>query len=581
MKNDGIQIRISDFLYAFFKNRFLIAALTAAGLLIGIILSGVSYLRGEISREYVITESFAINTRVDNGRYSSGSATPMKDDMYLAEDLVDSVMYVMQSEKVLNSAINTLRLTDVTPGDISSNLTMTQYENTQIVEVVFYWRDANEGTELLNAINSASGSILGETLNMGGVNVINAPSARYLVGGSLNAALCGALAILGLAAGLGIAVLELIMHPTLLNPRDLENNFGLEILGEVPNNNAYFNQNNSLLVRNNSYLDITESFSSMAHIIHNRAGSKEKHQRIYITSASRNEGKTMAVANLAIQLSDNEKKVLIIDFDLRNPQLGSFFLEKVEYDHSLNALYRGDINEVEAITPLTGYLDILPAVLERNTISLDSNISNLVKKLSENYDYVLMDTAPVGLSANILSLNEIATSALLVVRHDTASMQEIRDTLDRLDKSGVRLMGCIVNDVKLTESNNKRLKNANSHKKVSSDKVIANIQGSEDKYAASTIIGSDLADEAANQDAPKQNTVSSADDFANMLFQMYGGKEEEAEKTAEPTESQAPAAPEVSAAPEVPAAPVTEEAPAAPAHKSEKKSGFFGRNAKH
>lgn len=569
MRNDGIQIRISDFLYAFFKNRFLIAALTAAGLLIGIVLSGVSYLRGEISREYVVTESFAINTRVDTGRYSSGSSTPMKDDMYLAEDLVDSVMYVMQSDKILESAINALRLTDVTAKDISSNLTMTQFENTQIVEVILYWRDAKEGTELLNAMNNASTAVLSETLNMGGVSVINAPNARYLVGGSLNAALCGALAILGLVSGLGIAILELIMHPTLLNPRDLESTFGLEVLGEVPTNNAYFNQGTSLLIRNNAFLDITESFASMAHIIHNRSGSKEKHQRIYITSASRNEGKTMAVANLAIQLSDNEKKVLIIDFDLRNPQLGNFFLDKVEYDHSLNALYRGDINEVEAITPLTGYLDILPAVLERNTISLDSNISALVKKLSENYDYVLMDTAPVGLSANILSLNEIATSALLVVRHDTSSMQEIRDTLDRLDKSGVRLMGCIVNDVKLNENNNKRLKNARTHKKVATDKVISTIQGSEDKYATNTMIGTDLAEETSK---PKQNTVSSPDDFANMLFQMYGGKE------GEENQADAPLVPQPI---EEPAAPAEEPKPAAPAPKAEKKSGLFGRNAKH
>ena len=71
------------------------------------------------------------------------------------------------------------------------------------------------------------------------------------------------------------------------------------------------------------------------------------------------------IANLAIQLSDLEKHVLLIDFDMKNPTLGSLFLNKVEYEHSLNALYAGNITEKEAITSLTGYLDILPTVLEK------------------------------------------------------------------------------------------------------------------------------------------------------------------------------------------------------------------------
>jgi Mrp family chromosome partitioning ATPase len=134
------------------------------------------------------------------------------------------------------------------------------------------------------------------------------------------------------------------------------------------------------------------------------------------------------------------------------------FLGKVDYSHSLNALYRGEITMEEAITSLTGYLDLLPAVLERNTIPLDSTIFDLVKKLSENYDYVLMDTAPVGLAANTMSLNQVATNALFVVRFDTSSMQEIRDALDRLDKSGIRLLGSIFNGVKVSDSGKRKYK---------------------------------------------------------------------------------------------------------------------------
>ena len=67
MRNNGINIRISDIIYGVIKRRLLIILLTVAGLLTGIVLSGISYLRGEMSREYMITTSFSVNMQTQNG----------------------------------------------------------------------------------------------------------------------------------------------------------------------------------------------------------------------------------------------------------------------------------------------------------------------------------------------------------------------------------------------------------------------------------------------------------------------------------------------------------------------------------
>ena len=111
------------------------------------------------------------------------------------------------------------------------------------------------------------------------------------------------------------------------------------------------------------------------------------------------------------------------------------FLKNVDYEHSLNALYEGEINEKEAVTSLSGYLDILPTILERSTMALDSNLFAVVRRLAARYDYVLIDTAPVGITADPMSLNQIASAALFVVRYDTATMQEIRDAVERIKRS--------------------------------------------------------------------------------------------------------------------------------------------------
>ncbi len=461
MRNNGINIRISDIIYGVIKRRLLIILLTVAGLLTGIVLSGIAYLRGEMSREYMITSSFSVNMQTQNGLYTSGYDFPDYDDIKMASDLVDSVSYALKSDRMLNEIIDSLGLLGITTADIGNNLELTQYNETQIIEMTLYWRSPQEGIEILREINNRAPQILSEMLNIGSVSVINEPNARYVIGGRVNMVLWGYMALIGLGLGFGITLLELIIRPTLINVQDIEELYGMDVMCEVAEDKAYFRKGKAMLVEEPGE-KTGENFASAAHIIQTQLRKKESPHIIYITSSIRGEGKTQMIANLAIRLSDLEKHVLLIDFDMKNPGLGGLFLKNVEYEHSLNALYAGEINEGEAITTLSGYLDILPTVLERSSIPLDSNLFAVIRKLAAGYDYVLIDTAPVGISADPMSLNQIASEALFVIRYDMASLQEIHDALERIKKSGVGILGCIVNGVKVSEReiNNPVMENA-------------------------------------------------------------------------------------------------------------------------
>jgi len=451
MESNGIRIRVGDVIYGIIKRRNLILALTAVGLVIGVLLSGVSYLRGEMSKEYMVTSSFSVNTRTVNGLFTSGYDFPNYNDINMAEDITDAVAYVMKSDKMLTQVIDSLGLLGVTTKDIEENLNLSPYNETQIIEMTLYWRSSQEGISILSELNRLAPQMLQETLSIGSVSVINEPSSKYLVGGSLNVVLWGYMAVLGFGLGIGITLLELIMHPTLLNVQDLGNVFGLEVLCEIADDKAFFERKGSLVLDDEEQSDVSESYASAAHIIQNRLRKQPAPHIIYITSALRGEGKTSTIANLAIQLSDLEKRVLLIDFDMKNPNLGSYFLNNVEYEHSLNALYAGDINEKEAITTLTGYLDLIPTLFERSSIPLDSNLFGAIEKLAANYDYVLIDTAPVGVTADPMSLSQLASGALFVARYDTASMQEIKEALERIEKSGISILGCVANGIQVSE----------------------------------------------------------------------------------------------------------------------------------
>lgn len=459
------QLRIFDVLHATRKHIFLIAICAVLGLILGIALSVVSYLRGEMSRQYAISTSIAVTAQTSSGLFATQGKEPGSGDVYLAQDLVDSVIYVLKSDRTISSAVERLQLMGVTNRDISSNLHLSQYKTTQIIEITLYWRSAEEGVEILQAINEVSPKILLETLRIGNVSVINAPTSRYLIGGSINASMWVYMSALGIMLGVGFSVLELLLRPTLLSTQDMEQTFGVEVLGEIPERRAYFRKKRNLLLTSEDdekNTEVVDNYIYLAHILKNRLRDWE-HPIVYVTSSAQNEGKTTVIAHVAVHLAELGLKTLIIDFDTRNPKLGGLFLQRVEYDNSINALYHGDAEKETCITSLTGQLDILPAVLERRPLPYDDALLDLVRDLKQDYDVVLMDTAPVGQVADTMSLNMLADVALLVVRFDSSSMESIRESLLRLDKSGMSVLGCVVNGVKELTTNNNNSKNYGAH----------------------------------------------------------------------------------------------------------------------
>lgn len=470
VQTNGIQLRIGDMLFAIQKRWKLIMTLTFVGMVMGLLLSAVSYVQSSM-QNHEITGSFAIITKPEAGTYLNGAASPGQLDFTLGEDMVDAVTYLMKSDRVLDQVINEQKLLGVGIKDLRENLSIRQFNATQILEMTLAWSDDTEGLGIWNAVVAATNKLLPEILQLGRLVMINTATSEVVGASTMGKMVWIVLAMLGFCTGVGFAVMEVLMHPTLTNAKDVESVLGLETMGLIPKDDAHFNRESSLLVEDDNSPEIIQGFSAAAYILRNRLGMKEQHHCFYVTSTTNREGRSAVAANLAIQLSDMEHRTLLIDFDTRNPSLGSLFLDHVDYSNSLNALYRGDANEVEAITTLTGYLDILPTVLEHNAISMDSTVISLINKLSEKYEYIILDAPPVGKESDTLSLNQVANTVLYVVGYDMATIPDIQASLEKLDKSGIRVLGCIVNGVQNNRGrkDETRKRIARSKKKNSAD----------------------------------------------------------------------------------------------------------------
>ena len=443
MNDEEKGFRISNIFYYILKGRKLIALCALLGLIIGIILSGVKYLRGQISKEYQITSSIAVIAQTSSGNFSSTHKNPDPEDVRIAQELTDTAIYVIKSQTTLEAAIEKANLTGITAVDIQNNLTLSQYNETQIIEVSLTWRSGAEGVRIVEAINDTAGEILLKTLKVGNVSVVTAPSSRYIFGGNISASTWIMWAFIGLAIGIVICILKLLIMPTFTNRKDIVRVLGLEVMGTVVQDK---NLDEDVPFAPND-TQIKKNIDSLVNILANRMERADRH-KLYLTSTGHQEGRTRLAVNIAGQLAASENKTLLIDCDLKNPQLSTLFKDKFSYENTLNALYKGESDKTDAITHITGCLDLLPYILEDEPLIMNGSLLNVINDACEGYDYVVIDAAPVGEDTEVIKLNKVADTAVFVLRFDQEEIKDIGDAVTRLRESGMLSIGCIVNGIK-------------------------------------------------------------------------------------------------------------------------------------
>lgn len=435
--------RVSDVFYYLLRGRRLIIIFAAIGLIVGIVLSGIGYLRGEMAKEYKITSSSAIIAQTRSGTYASDQSNPNQDDVRLAQEITDSAIYVLKSERTIKAAIEYADLKGVSVKDIQNNLSLNQYNETQIIEMTLDWRSSAEGVRILEAINAVSGEILLETLKIGNVSVVNSPSSKYIIGGKISASTWIICTILGAVFAALLCVLKLFVSPLITNVDDFEKGYSMKVLSAVAYDKHF--RESVPFAREGSKAQ--KDMVTLSHVLANRMDN-EGCRKVIITSTIRGEGKTALTANIAQQMAAVGKKTLMVDCDFRNPALSSLFDGHIPYEKTLNAVYDGKADDTDAITHITGCLDLLPVILSGEDIALNDAMLEIIGRISDRYDYVLFDCAPVGMDAEVISLKKLTQTALFVARFDYAELDSIEKAVIRLKGSGITIIGSAVTAVK-------------------------------------------------------------------------------------------------------------------------------------
>jgi capsular exopolysaccharide synthesis family protein len=183
-------------------------------------------------------------------------------------------------------------------------------------------------------------------------------------------------------------------------------------------------------------------------------------RKVLITSSVAAEGKSTTNVNLAITVAETGAKVVLVDCDLRRPNIARLMGEKG--NKGLSNVLINDCTLSSAIfkTPYPNLDAIYSGKVPPNPAELLSsdNMKSVVDKLSEDYDYIFFDTPPINLVTDAALISSLADGVIITSRQYVTEKKLLSQAVEKLKFVNAKIIGIVLNDVSMTKSSYKGYK---------------------------------------------------------------------------------------------------------------------------
>jgi capsular exopolysaccharide synthesis family protein len=227
-------------------------------------------------------------------------------------------------------------------------------------------------------------------------------------------------------------------------PEEVNEGLGIRVVGTLPSLTSRYALDPSHPI----VAQLTESIDGVRTILMHDSTSKRR-QVVLVTSAATMEGRTTVASQLAASLARAGRRTLLVDGDLRRPALHALF--DVPLEDGLCEVLRAEVDVDDVIRPThaeglwlltAGYCDI-DAIHALAT----EQMQPVFDKLRNEYDFVIIDGAPVVGMSDALIFGQYSDGAILSVRRDHSQMPKINHAAELLRDVGIRIIGAVVNGV--------------------------------------------------------------------------------------------------------------------------------------
>lgn len=399
---------------------------------------------------YEASASFTVKTMAGATNNETNTTYNFYYDKNTADQLGKTFPYI------LNSDILTEKLKEeLGTESINGSINASSVPDSNLFTLTVLSSDRREALKILNAVievyPEVSQYVIGETQfqmveepEMSKSPVNRPHYKKALVYGAGGGMMLGCLWIL----------LYALTRKTIRQPEDLKNILNTTCLATLPEQKKIQKKNQVeevvSILSENADPGFSESMWSLENRVENIM-KKHNHKVLMVTSTSPSEGKSTVSLNLALAMAQRGRKVLLIDGDLRKPDLK----ERLKINENLASIkdvLKGQASLEDALCYLEEekvmFLGSNQEITNPDKVIGSEAMSKLMRKLRGWAEIIILDAPPCGMMADASMYWKHVDSVLYVVRQDWAQTNRIVDSIQELPENGEKLAGCVLNRMK-------------------------------------------------------------------------------------------------------------------------------------
>ncbi len=252
--------------------------------------------------------------------------------------------------------------------------------------------------------------------------------------------------LLGLLLGILYAFIREFLDDTIKNEEDVRRRISIPILGQIPHIEKITETEVAVLGSPKSAA--IEAFRTLRSNLQYMSATG-KSEVIVLTSTVGSEGKTTIAANLAAIMSLTGKRTIVLNLDLRKPTLAKKF--NLSNNRGMSSLLSGraTLEEVVQKTSQENLFLISSGPIPPNPTELieSTAFKSLLEELKQDYDVVILDTPPVGVISDAISLMHLADTTIYVLRANYSKRVFLTNIQRLKDENDIPGLGILMNDV--------------------------------------------------------------------------------------------------------------------------------------
>lgn len=258
----------------------------------------------------------------------------------------------------------------------------------------------------------------------------------------------------GIIFGLGLVFAVALLDDKVKSVFDIEASLGLPILGIIPKVKKLDSVTKSHIVNSTTNRHVTENFRSMLSYL--KINDHSKNSNVFLlTSSVPSEGKSFVSSNLALSFAANGERVLLLDGDLRLPNVAKS-LQLENQSGVLDYILGEETIDSYIVKEVYPNLDVLPSggkAKNPTAVLNNSKFESMLLRLRDNYDKIIIDSPPLAAVSDSLNIVPLVDAIIYVIKYDTVKKSLANTCIRRLWESKTPVLGAVLNNVSLGLSN--------------------------------------------------------------------------------------------------------------------------------